>query len=402
MLQNLTELGPALADEPVFSMRSAGQLNALVSYSSEEMKKPAAEQYRLLVARPVERTDLSSILEIARHVNLASMRAETEKNQTYIEQSIRTLAGNLTWQQGLLFLGVDLFPLDGGPCELAGSIKLQTGWGGHWRKKKHDRFFNFPGLRTWAEHEYLTYQPNDEDEHTLELAGLSVLPSHQGKKVSRFLAQAWALFVLVYREELQRRIGRIAYLYANLLTADENGKYPFYEQVVKHLFGGLDYDTVDTYRYSRCGARSPILDEFLDGRGDQPRASLLTHLLPEAVRANLGKVRDETIGCQKNIERLGFQRAEKYDVLDGGQYFENTLSRLDRGTERGEHLVRRVRDSAIGPDAVRLTLATAGRPMSDFRCARVRGRIVGDELLLGEQTYDELRMQHRERVIALS
>src|SRR5258707_1025938 len=87
-----------------------------------------AEQFRCLVARPAARTDLASIMQIASHVNLASMRSEKAKNQVGIEQSIRTLAGDLAWQQGLLFLAADLFPLGGGPRELAGNVKLQVGW----------------------------------------------------------------------------------------------------------------------------------------------------------------------------------------------------------------------------------------------------------------------------------
>ena len=360
------------------------------------------EAFRFLIARPAARTDLASILEIARHVNVASMRAEKEKNRVCIEQSIRTLAGELAWQQGLLNLVADLFPLGGGARELAGGIKLQVGAGGHWKKSKQDRFFNFPGLQAWAEHEYLTYEPHADDENTLEFAGLSVLPSHQGKKISRFLTQTWALFVLQYQEELRQRVGKIAYLYANLLTADAEGKYPFYEKVVKHLFGGLDYDTLDALRYSRSNSRSPILDEFLDAKGDKPRASILCHLLPEELRENLGKVRDQTIGCQKNLERLGFGRVEKYDVLDGGQFFENTLSRLDRTVERRPFVVRRVAESEIPADAPRLTIATAGRPMSYFRSARLPFRVEGDELLLSDEAYHTLLLRHHEPVVALS
>jgi arginine/ornithine N-succinyltransferase beta subunit len=361
-----------------------------------------AEAFRLLVARPAAPADLASLIEIARHVNLASMRAETEKNQLAIEQSTRTLAGDLPWQQGLMLMTTDLFPLGGGPSEIAGSIRLQVGWGGCWKKTKQDRLFNFPGLRTWAEHEYLTYQPNPNDEFNLEFAGLTVPPRHQGKKLSRFLSQAWTLFVLRYQDELRRGIGNIAHLYANLLTADAEGKYPFYEQVVKPLFGGLDYDTVDAYRYARCNSRSPILDEFLDERGSKPRTCILHHLLPEEIRRDLGRVREQTIGCQKNLERFGFCRVDKYDVLDGGQYFETTLSRLDHFAARREYRVRRAAEGELRPDAPRQTFAPAARPMAAFRVARARCRIEGEELLLGEEAYDALRMQHQERVIALT
>jgi arginine/ornithine N-succinyltransferase beta subunit len=363
--------------------------------------RAVAEPYRLLVARPAARSDLASMREIAGHVNLASLRGETEKVRVAIEQSIRTLTGDLPWQQGLLLLASDLFPADGGPCEAAGSVRLQVGWGGYWKKGKHDRFFNFPGLQTWAEHEYLTYQPNAHDEYALEFAGLSVLPRHQGKKLSRFLTQAWVLFALLHRDELRLRVGTIAYLYANLLTADAEGKYPFYEAVVRRLFGGLDYDTVDAYRYARSGARSPILDEFLDERGGKPRAALLYHLLPEELRHNLGRVREQTVGCQRGLERFGFCRVDKYDVLDGGQYFENTFAGLDRAAGRREYLARRVADDRLGPDAAYRTVAPAARPMASFAAARARCRVEGDELLLGAEAYNALAMQHREPVAVL-
>jgi arginine/ornithine N-succinyltransferase beta subunit len=190
-------------------------------------------------------------------------------------------------------------------------------------------------------------------------------------------------------------------LYANLLTADDAGQYPFYEQIVRRLFGNLDYDTVDAYRYARCNGRSPILDEFLDARGDQPRANIPCHLLPEPIRENLGKVREQTIGCQKNLERFGFARVDKYDVLDGGQYFENTFAKLERSVVRREYLVRRVRASEIHPDAPRRTIAPIGRPLPYFCCARVRCQIDGEELLLDEETYDELLMRNHEPVVVL-
>jgi arginine/ornithine N-succinyltransferase beta subunit len=368
------------------------------------LQSPAegAGKVRFLVARPASPVDLAGMMEIAGSVNLASMRGEEAKNRLAVEQSARTLAGALPWQQGLLLLGADLFPAGGGPAELAGNVKLQVGWGGCWKKTRHARLFNFPGLQTWAEHEHLTYQPNAPDQYTLELAGLSVLPRHRGKSVARFLSEAWALFVLLHQDELRRRIGTIASLYANVLTADADGRYPFYEQVVRPLFGGLDYDTVDTYRYARCDARSPILDEFLDARGEQPRARIPCHLLPEELRQGLGQVREQSVGCQKNLERLGFARTDKYDVLDGGQYFETTFARLDRTMRRREHTVRCVRDGEVFSDAPVLTLAPAGRPMPSFCCARTAAWVRGDELLLSQEVCEALRLGRHERVVALT
>jgi arginine/ornithine N-succinyltransferase beta subunit len=361
-----------------------------------------ADPFRFLVARPARRADLAGMTEVAGHVNLASMRGEEENNRLGIEQSIRTLDGALPWHQGLLLLGADLFPPGGGPAELAGSVKLQVGWGGCWWRTRHSRLFNFPGLQAWAEHEYLTYQPKGPDEYTLELAGLSVLPRRRGQGVARFLAEAWALFVLLHRGELRRRVGPIASLYANVLTADAGGKYPFYEQVVRPLFGGLDYDTVDRFRYARSDARSPILDEFLDERGGQPRARIPCHLLPDGARRGLGQVRGESVGCRKNLERLGFSRADKYDVLDGGQYFETTLARLARTMQRQEYAVRRVHGGAFAPTSPRLTLAPAGRSMRAFCCGRAACLPRGDELLVEQEVCEALRLRRDERVVALA
>jgi arginine/ornithine N-succinyltransferase beta subunit len=393
MMQQLESLAPLL--------RATAAPNGKAA-TARRGPTEGAGKFRFLVARPAARADLAGMMEIAGSVNLASMRGEEEKNRLAIEQSARTLGGALPWQQGLLLLGADLFPAGGGPAELAGNVKLQVGWGGCWKKTRHARLFNFPGLQTWAEHEYLTYQPNDPDEYTLELAGLSVLPRHRGKSVARFLSEAWALFVLLYRDELRRQVGTIASLFANVLTADAGGRYPFYEQVVRPLFGGLDYDTVDAYRYARCDARSPILDEFLDARGEQPRARILCQLLPDALRQGLGQVRDQSVGCQRNLERLGFSRTDKYDVLDGGQYFETTLDRLDRTTQRREYPVRCVREDEFSPDSPMLTVAPAGRPMQSFRCARTACGARRDELLLGQEVYETLRLGRHERVVALT
>jgi arginine/ornithine N-succinyltransferase beta subunit len=359
------------------------------------------ESFRYLVARPAVATDLAAIMQVAGHVNLASMRAEEARNKLAIEQSTRTLAGELPWQQGLLLLAADLFPFDNKACELAGQIKLQVGWGGCWKKTRQSRLFQVPGVHAWADQEFLSYQANPHDQYALELAGLSVLPRHQGKRIARFLAQSWALFILLYQKELQRRIGTIAHLYANVLTADAQGKFPFYERVVRPLFGGLDYDTVDNFRSARCNARSPILDEFLDSRGDQPSARIACHLLPEGLRNDLGKVRPQSMGCARNLEQLGFCRTDKYDVLDGGQYFENTLARLDATLKRDEQRVRPVPEEQIPADAPRLTVAPIGRPMSSFRCVRARCHVVGRELLISEEAFDALLVRRHEPVTVL-
>src|SRR5262249_16050032 len=131
-------------------------------------------------------------------------------------------------------------------------------------------------------HQYLVYQPNERDQYALEFAGTSVHKEHQGKRLSKVLTQARVLFILLHQDKIEDNIkGEIAYLYANLLTADKEGKYPFFERIVKPLFGGLDYDTMDASRYdARSDARSPILDEFLDQRGDNTRANIPLHLLP--------------------------------------------------------------------------------------------------------------------------
>ena len=298
---HLNELGSTLLDlRPHLSSRprrNASPVQPLQAAAQQESAPTDREPFRYLVARPAVAADLTAILQVARHVNLASMRAEETKTRLAIEQSRHTLAGDLPWQQGLLLLAADLFPLEGKPCELAGQVKLQVGWGGCWRKSRQSRLFQASGVQTWAEQECLSYEPNPHDEYALELAGLSVLPQHQGKRVSRFLADSWAIFVLLYQKELQRRIGTIAHLYANVLTADAHGKFPFYERVVRPLLGGLDYDSVDNHRYCRCNARSPMLDEFLDERGDQPRARIACHLLSEELRNDLGKVRPESMAA---------------------------------------------------------------------------------------------------------
>ena len=46
-------------------------------------------------------------------------------------------------------------------------------------------------------------------------------------------------------------------------------------------------------------------------------------------------------------------------------------------------------------------LAPLGRPLPYFCCVRVRCQIDGDELLLDEETYDELLMRHHEPVVVL-
>ena len=376
------------------------------------------ENYRYVIVRPVVPADLDSIVEIVEDVDLASMRKDPDMNSNFIRMSMETLAGKLTWRQGLLFLALEMAPTRtsdhpyerstgkaalGDRTAVVGTTRLQIGWGGCWKVKPESRHVKIQGKSVWANHQYLVYQPNERDQYALEFAGTSVHKQHQGKRLSKVLTQARVLFILLHQSRMEENIkGDIAYLYANLLTTDKEGKYPFFERIVKPLFGGLDYDTMDNSRYdARSDARSPILDEFLDQRGDNTRANIPHHLLPGDILENLGRVRRKTKPAEKNLLNFGFEKADKYDVLDGGRYYENNIATLEDLAHRTTYTVERTSDQDIPADSPRLTFAPLQRSMKDFWCARAQVRVEKNRLLISDDLYVRLNIQNHERVIAL-
>lgn len=323
--------------------------------------------YQFLIARPA-RADEAEILDLlaaAEAVNLGNTRPDTVRELVAISQD--TLRGAVPWDQGLLYLTTEYHAAGGAAPAIAGSCKLQCMVGASWARKAHVRWAH---RRYRSEYDVLSY--DSAKTYGLEMAGNVVLPQYQSKGIGRFHTQARLLFVLVHNLE------PMTHLYADLLTPDTHGIYPFYEHVVKPLIGNISYDQADRLRYEDVS----LLDALLgpNAVANEPACQFPIHILPEEIREQFGTIREITKRAQRALERYSFGKIDRFDFLDGGQYFSLSTQDLRRLPEVRD---LRARLKPVLPDNARfLTLVPAKRRMQDFVCVRVPGMIDGLEAYL--------------------
>jgi arginine/ornithine N-succinyltransferase beta subunit len=328
--------------------------------------------FQCLVARPAreDEAEIHDLLAAAEIVNLGNTRGETVRELVTISEE--TLRGMIPWDQGLLYLATEYHGDDAAVPAIVGSCKLQCTVGACWVRKRHIRVSHrrLAERRYRSEYDLLVYDATRAD--GLEMAGNVVLPEYRSQGIGTFHTQARLLFALIHTIE------PIDHLYADLLTPDTHGVYPFYEHVVKPLLDNMSYEDADRLRYEDIS----LLNELLGANNvaHEPACQFPIHLLPEEISSQFGTIREITKRAQNALERYNFRKIDTFDFLDGGQYFSLSLEDLHRIPTARD---LRARPRATVPDgAVFLTLAPTKRSMKDFCCVRVQGTIEGLEVFL--------------------
>lgn len=347
------------------------------------------------VCQPAAKEEISSLATIAKEVNLGSTREATV--DYYVDMSRHTISGEAPWTEGLLFLMTSRHTPGGDPT-IVGNCKLQPGVGGYWTIQRRQRGYR---EQYKAQHDWLVYRRNDPN--SLEFAANALIASERGAGIGRLQTDARVLFLLLYEQELRESFGGLKLLYANLLTTESEGGFAFYEEIVRPFLGNLNYHTADRERYrTRHGSGSPFLDAFLDKQQNDSEVQIPCHLIPKQIKDELGVVRPETINAERLLEKFGFQKADKYDVLDGGQYYETTPERLRMRTRDDLRAYHVKRDDSVleNADADYYNFAPEGRPMKDFICGRSLAVEQDGHLCVPNQIYSSMDMQRNEPVEA--
>ncbi len=337
--------------------------------TTHERDSPA---YMALLARPAREEDeeIRKLVMIASNVNLGATRAVPAQVRFMVRLSRDTLLGRVPWDQGLLYLATECHAKRGGQPRIVGSCKLQFPLHAKWRIETRTRVAQ---KKHRSECGVLVFDSSRHD--GLEMAGNAVLPEARGLGVGGFHVAARLLFISMFDIP-------VTHLFANLLTTDVQGAYPFYESVVRPLLGGIDYDHADELRYEDSDLVTQLLGSTWDR---QPPVQFPVHVLPEEVRDHLGEVRTITRRAQYSLEKYGFRRAPTLDLLDGGQYFELPVEELRRRPIFRELYPVASKREAMSDDYV--TFAPMARSQEEFVCVRCRGRIDETDLSISIPSY---------------
>ena len=140
-----------------------------------------------------------------------------------------------------------------------------------------------------------------------EIGGLILLPEYRRNSEALGKALSYVRFLYI---RMHRVLFRDNVLSELLPPLEPDGTSKLWEALGRH-FTGLTYQEAD--RLSKDNK------EFIHALF--PDDPIHVELLPEDVRAIIGKVGDETKAVESMLRRIGFDYAEQIDPFDGGPHF---------------------------------------------------------------------------------
>jgi arginine N-succinyltransferase len=256
-----------------------------------------------LVMRPVREEDLPDLVGLAGEVTggITTLPADARRLRATVGESLRALAHPVERPGPERYL----FVLeDRAAGRVAGSAAIVARVGGF------DPFYTYEVRAEPLEHAPLGIAERVEVLHLKrdhkgpsELCTLALASAYRGRGLARLLAVARLLFIRAHPERFEGRI--IAELRGWL---DEDGRSPFWESVGRHFFLS-DFARAD----------------FLSGLGDKdfiedliPRHPIYVPLLPEDVRAVIGRPHRDAEPARRVLEGEGLRFAGEVDIFDAG------------------------------------------------------------------------------------
>jgi arginine N-succinyltransferase len=158
-----------------------------------------------------------------------------------------------------------------------------------------------------------------------ELGSLYLLPEARGRGVGKLLSFSRLLFMACFPERFEKSV--IAEIRG---WQDDSGASPFWRKVIEPFFGG-DFQKMDAF--SGIGEK-----DFL--RALLPQHPIYCNLLPEEVRAVIGRAHREAEPAKQLLLGLGFEETNYVDVFDAGPTIQARIDQLP--TSRDQITVHRL------------------------------------------------------------
>jgi len=274
-----------------------------------------ADSSTSLLVRPLRKTDLDAIVELAYQAGSGMTNLPTVPSvlRSKIHDSHESFSPTLSdVEKGYYFFALE----DVATQRVVGCSAIAA------RANVEHPFYSFKvtnqvlhskQLNYTQEHKVL-YRVNDY-QHTSEVCALFVLPeyrhSHHGKLISR----ARFLFMSEYPNRFTHKI--IAALRGHM---DENNESPFWNSFAKN-FLPIDFPHAD--KLMGIGQKHFIHDLL-------PDIPIFSILLDPLGQACIGKIQDATKPAYRLLRKEGFEYDNYIDIFDGGPileaYYRNVVS----------------------------------------------------------------------------
>ena len=251
------------------------------------------------------RDDVDQVLAVAEHLDTVNLPADRASIEGIIARSERSFSGEVPIvDREFVFVLEDL-----ANKRIVGTSMI---YAQHGTKRAPHIFFRVENderysvtLDRYMIHQTLRIGYNYNG--PTEIGGLILLPEYRrnSEALGKALSYVRFLFIRMHRELFRDQV-----LSELLPPLDADGTSQLWEHLGRR-FTGLSYQEADHL--------SKDNKEFIHALF--PDDPIHTELLPDNVRAFIGRVGPETQPVEKMLRRIGFDYADQIDPFDGGPHF---------------------------------------------------------------------------------
>jgi len=339
--------------------------------------------------RPIAQHDLAAVLALSERTGtgLTTLPADRERLSERIARSIVSFAGSASRADACYVFVL----VDGGEDRVIGIAAIEAAVG------LSEPWYNYHvGTLVHASRALDVYTAvptlflaNDHTGHT-ELCSLFVDQAYRHGRNGPLLAKSRFLFIAEFADRFAPKV--IAELRGKL---DASSRSPFWEGLGRHFFA-MEYSAAD---YLTGIGQKSFVAELM------PRHPVYVNLLPEAARAVIGEVHDDTRPARALLEQEGFRYEGYVDIFDAGptlECFRDNIHAVRQSTVLPVEVLRADASRRGADDDVVWLLAN--RRFDAFRAILAKGPARNDRFPLAEAAAKRLGVADGDavRAVALS
>ncbi|HBW39226.1 MAG TPA: arginine N-succinyltransferase [Leclercia adecarboxylata] len=266
----------------------------------------------MMVIRPIERGDLSALMQLAGKTGggLTSLPVDEKTLSARIERSLQTWQGALPkGEQGYVFVLEEAATgTVAGICAIEVAVGLNDPW------------YNYRvGTLVHASKELNVYNALPtlflSNDHTgsSELCSLFLDPDWRKEGNGYLLSKSRFLFMAAFRDRFNEKV--VAEMRG---VIDETGFSPFWQSLGERFFS-MEFSKADYL----CGTgQKAFIAELM------PKHPIYTHFLSPEAQAVIGQVHPQTAPARAVLEKEGFRYRNYVDIFDGGPTLECDIDRV--------------------------------------------------------------------------
>ncbi|MDX1597785.1 MAG: arginine N-succinyltransferase [Marinobacter sp.] len=337
----------------------------------------------MLVIRPLQETDLEALYDMAQNAGkgLTTLPADRELLERKIEHARETFNQRCAPEAGLYLFALEDTELK--RCVGISGIQARVGL--------DEVFYNYRLSVTVNASRELgvhvrtpTLHLSNDMTDTTEICSLLLSDSHRGGGNGLLLSRCRFMYLDSFRKHFSEKV------FAEMRgVSDKHGRSPLWDALGSQFF---DMEFSEADMLSGLGNKSFIAELM-------PKYPIYVPMLPDAARAVVGRVHDNTAPALRMLQEEGFNFNGLVDIFDGGPVVEAFV-----------HNIRTVRESVsrhalVSHKPMDLNLPASERVMisnvsfRDFRVTTIPAECIGpDTVTLNKEVAEALLVESGDQV----